>query len=233
MTLLLAARGQSHILLTADGRCMNTCRGVRATTSDTLQKIFPVAGRPLAFVHHGENVINGQSVSAIVDAIVQNNHDVISTATLREISLLLGQDLNAEVTQTLTRIADSKTCGFWVCGFDPGICKPQIYEVIWHKGSNSSIELLIMPHGDLLMGGDAAQPIKNFLAEPIDARLSWNRILTSDVQYSQELHDELFRRAESAQTKNETDLFGGHKHRLVVTSDGCNWLLAPMITRTE
>jgi hypothetical protein len=230
MTLLLAARAQSHILLTADGRCTDTNRGVRTTTSDTLRKIFPIAHRPLALIHHGENVINGQPVSELLETFGRDNSQIISVAGSRQISLLLAQTLDALVSATLVRIADSKNCGFWVSGFDTEGGKPQIYEVIWNKESATEVNLRIMPHGDLLMGGDAAQFIKTFLTNPIDDHLSWDRIFAADIRYSQELHDELYRRAETAQQESTTDQFGGHKHQLAITKDGCEWLVPPIDT---
>lgn len=130
MTLLLAARAQTHILLTADGRCTDTNRGVRTTTSDTLQKIFPVEYRPFAVAHHGENILNGQPVSQLLATLYHAHGGVIATANTRQFSLLIAQNLDSVVSATLLRIADSKNCGFWVCGVEDTSQKPQMYEVI-------------------------------------------------------------------------------------------------------
>ena len=227
MTLLLAARTQSSILLTADGRCIAAKRGVRTTASDTLQKIFPVKCRPLAVAHHGQNILDGQPVSELLKALYCAHSGTISTANPRQLSLLIAQNLDSVVSRTLLHITDSKNCGFWICGVDNMSQTFQMYEVIWHKKSPGEINLRITPHGDLLMGGNAAQPIKKFLKQPVNARLSWKQVFKRDVQYSLDLHNELYRLAEESQPEGRLNSFGGHKHQLAITFDVCNWIIPP------
>ena len=228
MTLLLAARARNHILLTADGRCFVTNRGMRESTSDTLQKVFPVGSRPVALAHHGENVLGGQPVAQVVEAWFCRYENVIRTANMRELSLLLASSLDNVVSATLNRIRDSKTCGFWVCGVENTSLRPQIYEVIWQKESPREIIVRINPHGDLLMGGDGSQFIKTFLQERVTEHLSWHGVFSGDLQFSVDLHKELFRQADDAQKHLEQDVFGGHMHQLVVTATGCQWIIPPV-----
>lgn len=227
MTLLLAARARNHILLTADGRCSVTNGGERRSTSDTLQKIFPVDNRSIAVVHHGENILSGQPISQVVATLLRNHADAFRTAGVRELSLLIADSLDRVVSATLTRIRNSKNCGFWICGVEDVLRKPQMYEVIWQKESPAEITLRINPHGDLLIGGDGAQFIKKFLQEPLTERLSWDRLFAGDLEYSLELHDELYRRANDAQKHSGMDVFGGHRHQLAVTVSGCQWIIPP------
>ena len=227
MTLLLAARAKTHILLTADGRCIKTDGGVRTTTSDTLQKIFPVEDRPLAIVHHGENILNGHAISQILGTLYHDHSGFLATANSRQLSLLVAQHLDSIVSETLLRIADSKNCGFWVCGVHCESQTPQMYEVIWQKESPTEINFRLIPHGDLLMGGDGHLFIKHYLDQPINDRLSSKRVFAEDLQYSQDLHEELYRQAEDAQQNHETDVFGGEKHQLAITLDGCEWIIPP------
>lgn len=228
MTLLLAARARTHILLTADGRCSATSRGIRTRTSDTLQKIFPLDNRSVALVHHGENILNGQPISEVLATLYCEHGSVLCTANTRQVSLLIAHTLDGVVSATLTRIEDSKNCGFWVCGVEDAPHKPQMYEVIWHKESPTEITLRIVPHGHLLMGGEASQFIKKFLEQPVDDRLSWERLFEGDLEYSLELHDELYRRAGDAQKDGGIDVFGGHKHQLAITLAGCQWIVPPV-----
>jgi hypothetical protein len=226
MTLLIAARAKSHILVTADGLSMLTSDGERAILSNTLQKIFPVDGRPLALIHHGENVIDNRPISELVFSFVRDN-GLIAAKCTRDVSFLLANKLDTLVTATLTRVVDSKVCGFWVCGFDTDLPNPQIYELNWYKNTSTQIERKLAQHGDLLMGGDGAQFIKTYLSAPINEYLSWDRIFNSDLQYSIRLHSELFRRAELTQETGCNVLFGGHTHQLVITKEGCKWLVEP------
>lgn len=78
------------------------------------------------------------------------------------------------------------------------------------------------------MGGDAAEPINKFLKQAVDDRLSWKRVFAGDLQYSLDLHDELYRRAEEAQQERGLDLFGGHRHQLAITLEACEWIVSPM-----
>jgi len=233
MTLLLAARARTHILLTADGRCVKTNRGVRTTKSDTLQKIFPVDGCPLALVQHGENILNGHPVSRVLTPLCRDHAVTLATLSVRQFSVLVAQELDSMVSATLIRIAESKNCGFWVCGID-GVCqKPQMYEVIWAKESPTDVSQRVIPRGDLLMGGDGAQFIKEFLKKPIDDRLSWRQVFGADLQYSRDLHQELCRRANDAQVKRGMDVFGGHMHQLALTSSGWEWIIPPIDASAE
>ena len=231
MTLLLGARGRSHILITADGqRSVGT--GSAGTVADTnLQKVFPADNRPLAVAHHGQNIINGQPVHELIPAFLHENMAGLAECSVRQICAQLILDFDNAVTETLRRIPDSVQFGVWIAAIEPAFSRPSIYEICWSKEGfvDNGMDILVSVTrlGDTVFGGDGKEYILEYLEQAISPELSHQHVYFRPLQYSKAVQDELYSLALQRQAERQEHRFGGHKHQLAITREGCDWLIAP------
>ena len=224
MTLIITAKAKSHAIVTADGRIATITDGIRTKTGDTLQKVFPLPNRGFAIAHHGENIIEGCKIKEIVEQFL---NDKIKITTVRQIAQDFTKRYDDDIRKTLTRISDSKLCGFLFIGFGMVINKSKIYEAFWQKQSASDIVNKIEERGDLVLSGDAKKYITKYLDDPKEKKMRQEKVIKGKIQDTQAYCDRLYKFAEDAQTKASEDIFGGHKHQLVIMKSGCEWLTPP------
>jgi hypothetical protein len=220
MTLLISAKFSDGILVTADGRSNLTTSAGHSVKTETLQKIFPHRTLPVALAHHGENVLDGQSVEKHITSFLTSLGATDSDVDTIAIKLLTS--LDSLVSKNLLGSHLRKYCGFWLLG-KAATAGFVVYEVDWCKTRNG-LERKAIPHGALLLGGDCAQPIKQFLSAPINGKLSHNKLLSSDRDYAKALSDELYNRVLSTGPKT----CGGHKHQLLISAASCTWVEPPV-----
>lgn len=231
MTLLLGARGRSHILVTADGqRVVGT--GATAAVVDTgLQKVFPSDYRPFAVAHHGQNIIYGSPVHELIPTFLHENKTEFAECTVRRICARFISHFDDAVTETLLAIPDSKQFALWIAAIEPEFSRPSIYEICWRKegyvDNGMDILMLVTRLGDTVFGGDAKEYIIEFLDQPISADLSHQHVYFRPLQYSKDFQDELYSLALNRQAEKQENRFGGHKHQLAITREGFEWLIAP------
>ena len=129
--------------------------------------------------------------------------------------------LDGLVTSTLTDNSLAKYCGFWIMGRTAagGFA---VYEVDWEK-TEHGVQRKVTPHGPLLMGGDCAHYVKQYLNVPIDAVLSHSKLLSNGLEYAKKLSDELYQRVMNASPST----CGGHKHQLQINKADTAWLVPP------
>lgn len=225
MTLIITVQARSHIVVTADGLCTTTKNGIQTRTSETLQKIFPLHSRGFAIAHHGENIIEGCKVEDIVNEFSSNNLNTIGRTSIRQIAQLFAQRYANDVKKTLKRIPESKGSGFLFLGFGITSKKLKIYETFWGKNILNDVFFEGKELEDLILSGDAKKYIERCKDEEKEYRK--NHILNGTIKDSQAYCDKLYKLAENAQTKAGEDIFGGHKHQLVITKSGWKWLIYP------
>lgn len=220
MTLLIAAKYASGILVTADGRSNLTSPAGQSIETDSLQKVFPHARLPLALAHHGQNKLLGKPVAEFIREFLEGWKEL--PAEIDPIVTRLSAKLDDAVVKTLREHAQRKYCGFWVLA-----ClaenRREAYEVDWLKRADG-IARSIVPHAHLLLGGDCAGPIKKFLGQPIDERLAHTKLLAGDARYAQDVSDELYARVMSEGLAT----CGGHRHQLQITATGTRWVVPPL-----
>jgi hypothetical protein len=86
MTLLIGTISKRHIVITADGLSrVNPTTGA-GIGSDTFQKVFPIPGIPIAFAHHGLNILMGKSIGEFIGDYIRYYGTRISTASIKEIA---------------------------------------------------------------------------------------------------------------------------------------------------
>lgn len=231
MTLLLGSRGRSHILITADGQ-RSVGSGANATVAETnIQKVFPADYRPFAVAHHGQNIVNGQPVHELIPTFLHEKRAEFEECTVRHICAQLISHFDNSVTETLFRIPDSKQFAMWIAAIEPGFSRPSIYEICWRKegfvDNGTDISMLVTRLGDIAFGGDGKKYILEFLKQPVSEELSHQHVYFRSLQYSKAIQDELYSLGLQRQTEEQEHLFGGHKHQLSITEEGCDWLTAP------
>lgn len=231
MTLLLGARGRSHILITADGqRLVGT--GATAHVAETnVQKVFPAGYRPFAVAHHGQNIINGQPVHELIPTFLHANRAELAECTARQICAQLISHFDNAVTETLLQIPDSKQFAVWIAVMESAFSRPSIYEICWRKeefvDNGIDISMLVTRLGDIVFGGDGKKYILEFLEEPVSKELSHQHVYFRPLRYSKAVQDELYSLGLQRQAEEQEHLFGGHKHQLSISRHGCEWLIAP------
>jgi hypothetical protein len=223
MTLIITVQARSHIVVTADGLCTTTKNGIQTKTSEILQKIFPLSNKGFAIAHHGQNIIDDKGTAKVIaEEFLRDNTNAVRRTSVRQIGELFTQRYGDDIKKTLERISESKLCGFLFMGF--GIDNdPDIYEVYWKKDDQDSG--VPKEHTDLVLSGDAKRYIERYIDENKEYRK--NHILNGAIKDAQAYCDKLYKFAEDVQTKAGEDIFGGHKHQLVIKKSGCEWLIAP------
>ncbi len=220
MTLLIGTISKRHIVITADGLSLvnpTTCAGVG---SETVQKIFPVPNIPVAFVHHGLNILDGNPVGQFIGAYIETHGTVISSASIKEIAEDLRSYSERPAQITLADPTNSGVVGFWVAGFSPGKRRPELYEVCWPDYSDP------LEKETMVLGGGAQQFIKSYLKLPL-GRFSPNSIGQSSVGFVRDYHEALYNKAKDKQDKTGQNIFGGHQHQLVLEESGWRWTKPP------
>jgi len=227
MTLIITARSKSFALVTADGRCTITTKGVQQKATDTLQKIFPYSDRGFAIAHHGQNLIDERRVDDITNQFLNGNADVIAKSSLQHIAQIFAERYGQSVKETLEKIPDSKHCGFLFIGFGVGGDEPRIYEANWHKKEDTNIDHNIKLLGDFVRSGEGKKYIDEYLKDLKNLQFLKENILKWNLQQTKAYCDKLYGFAENNQTKAGEDIFGGYKHQLVIKKSGCEWLIPP------
>lgn len=234
MTLLIgtvaraSTTAKSHIVLTADGRCTGTQGTKRTTLSNTYQKLYPLPGRPVAFAHHGENVIIGRPVQEALTALLEAESQRVDSSDVHGLAALLVEAFHEPSLQTFRFVPDAKVIAFWIAGFDPSKKHPVLHEVCWERNVDTGeICLKEEDHGNLVFGGDGKRLIDQYTDRPVDGMYDWKKIPDQGIKYAQKFHAKLYRLAEEAQAKGPFELFGGHKHQIVVTQRTWEWSIPP------
>jgi len=234
MTLLIGTVARSrkpHIVVTADGRSTGFDGLIRSVKSNTQQKIFPVPDLPVVIAHHGENEIAAMPVEQFVPWLLKD-YDGLRTSTIDGIADYLQGRADEAVVATLRRITTSKQVGFWIAGFGHGRREPSLCEFSWKKEpTTGEITTKNLVHGNLVFGGDARVLIDEYRSMPVDGMYRWDRIPDQSSSYAVRLHNKLYGIAEQRQASQHVELFGGHKHQILVMPEGWEWKVTP--TQTE
>lgn len=156
MTLLIGTASDEHVLLTADRRCNIEEYGT-VLRIDTYQKIFPIPGKPLAIVHHGENVLLDENdkktpLQEFLTTFIRDNADVFEQTSIASITKKLTDKLESTAQHTL-RNRGEMLIGFWIAGFAIGRAKPEIYETCWFKNGQKELNQC----HNLVVGGDGQE----------------------------------------------------------------------------
>ena len=227
MTLIITAKAKSHVVVTADGRCSTIKEGAYEKTSDAQQKIFPLSNRGFAIVHHGQNIIKEREIGDIIERFFNENSKITS---IRQIAQNFADRYNDDIRETLTTIKDSKACGLLFIGFGTVMRKSKIYEAFWEKQSVSNIQYTMNEkenNKNIVISGDGKKYVKKYLEDSKEKALRQEKIDKGSFQDAQAYCDRLYQFAEKAQSEANEDIFGGHKHQLLVTSNSCKWLIPP------
>ncbi len=219
MTLLIGTFSDTHIVLTADGLCVEQDPGCPPKYLCNLQKIFPVSSLPIAILHHGQNIIGGKNIKEIISNFVVQNNESINDSSLDRISQLLFNFLDVDAKQTLNELAHIDTgIGFWVTGFGFNQKFPGIYEIWWKGQDNVSSK----KKDRFLLGGSA----KRFIPPSMEKKYNFD-IEKNNVKQQVRRHNELYEFAEKVQKKQTEIISGGYKHQLVISAAGCEWIVPP------
>jgi hypothetical protein len=223
MTLLIGTASDTHVFLTSDRRCTVEEQGI-VTTDDSFQKIFPVLNRPLAIVHHGENVLlddNGTRIplSTFITRVVRENADVFEEPCGGSIIRRLAERTDAMVRRTLDS-RGKELVGFWVAGFARGRMKPEICEVCWFKNGRTEFH----EHGNLVVGGDGQEHLPPNVRDSLDGTYNLKSIPRMPSERVRRYHNKLFNIA--LQKEPEPRRFSDVSHQLVITREkGCEWIV--------
>jgi hypothetical protein len=188
MTLLIGTISKRHIVITADGLSwVNPTTGA-GIGSDTYQKVFPIPGIPIAFAHHGLNILMGKSIGEFIGDYISQYGTRISTANIKEIAEDL-RSYTAESAEIILADPSNKgIIGFWIAGFSPGKGKSELYEVSWPDSPDPC------KHEIIVLDGDAKQFIITYLDQSL-GRFHPNSIWQSSVDFVCRYHQALYKKA--------------------------------------
>ena len=228
MTLLVGSRSSTHVVVSADGISAITKHGIRHVSRLDLQKIFPAEHTTIAIGHHGENKLAGVDVGPLIKGFLSSN----TLTSVPNTAELLVRQFDGVIRDTLVQIPDAERCAFWVCGFSLGTKMPAITELEWKKNVDS-IEFQQIEAGDLFMSGSGHDCVSQFIKDPIDGQFSWDKLWSANEGYHLRFHEKLWKVAESRRNStSEQQLFGGHRHAVVLTPKGWRWEIAPMLPKS-
>ena len=224
MTLLIGTASDKHVLLTSDRRCTVEEHG-KVSQVDTFQKIYPIPNRPLALVHHGENVFlddtgNQISLSAVVAVLIRDNADVFEQLSIEAIIKSLADRLEPTARRTLAN-RGKKLIGFWVAGFARAKRNPEIWEACWYKDGRKEMKA----GNNLFVGGDAQEHLPPSVRDRLDDMYHLDNIPKASVEYTRRYHNKLFDIALNQEP--EPRCFSADRDQLVIEMDGCRWVTPP------
>ena len=220
MTLLIGTTSRRHVVITADGLSRVNPTTGEGVGSDAFQKVFPIPGLSVAFVHHGLNILGGKPVGEFISDYIGSHGSVISNFRIKEIA----NDFSiytAQPAQTaLVQPTNIGVVGFWIAGFSSGKGNPELYEVCWPDN------LVATKHEGIVLGGDAQQFIKAYLNQPLGP-FNPGSVWQYSVGFVCQYHQALYKLAEAKQDKTGQIIFGGHQHQLVLEKSGWKWTKPP------
>ena len=220
MTLLIGTLSDKHAVITADGLSrVNPTTGA-GVGSDTFQKIFPVAGLAIAFVHHGLNVLGGKPVGQVIAGYTAAHGTALEAASIKDIAESLRSYTEQDAQNALADPTNKGVVGFWIAGFGARKGKPELYEICWPDNPAPC------KHEGIVLGGDAQRFIEPYLWQPLGS-FRPDRLSKYSVTFVRLYHQALYKQAESKQGKTGQVIFGGHQHQLLLEKTGWKWTKPP------
>jgi hypothetical protein len=220
MTLLIGTVSKSHIVITADGLSLVNPTSGAGIPSDAFRKIYPVPGIPVAFAHHGFNILKDKPIREFIEDYLRHIGAIISTASVKGIA----EDLRSYTAQAAESVLSDPTnkgvIGFWIAGFSPSKRNPELYEVCWpYSPDPRRLQTVVL-------GGDAKHFIEAYLDRPLGP-FRRDRIGQSSVDVVRRYHQTLYNQAKDRQDETGQRMFGGHQHQLVLKKSRWEWTVPP------
>lgn len=216
MTLILSTVRTGEVLVTADGRCIRRTDGKVTQIIDDYQKIFPVPDHALAFVHHGENELDGKPVKEFLQPFIR--HLNAGNLSIEQVADELRTYAHAPIRKRLRQPGHmGGGSGFWIVGWGAQAEKPYQVEVFWKVDGGSLVtwEINWKPPS-IIFGGDGKQHLRK-----VDARAVDDEPIDQVREYHRGLMDDAMK------AKIEPNSVGGHVHELLITPSGCKWTIEP------
>lgn len=221
MTLLIGTVSKSNIVLTADGLSRVNPHTGAGVSTDSFQKIFPVADAPVAILHHGLNILDGRDVGLFIDDFMKEFKGFAS-ASIAEIAAELRSFAEMPAQKALAVPSNEGVVGFWVAGFGSRKARPELYEVCWPVSPDPT------RHEGLVLGGDGKKFGEHFLSHPLGP-FRLERIREYSTTFARQYHRAIYSQAEAKQEKAGESIFGGQLHQLVLERQGWHWTAGPQI----
>ena len=228
MTLLIGAKGRSHMVVASDGRSTSVLNGVSSVETDHLRKIFDAPGCPLAIAAHGENILLGERVGERIRRFFEGYAEALGGMSIRQVATNFLEQCDEDVQETFRKVPDAKMTAFWFCGFSPRSDRPELLELVWLRAGEGGPSLQLLEHGDLVIGGSGAAYIEEFLSKPVEPDLGWERLAGEGPEYATRLVDRLYEIAENRRDAKQGEEFGGDRGLLTISKGGCRWRGAPL-----
>ena len=230
MTLLLGAISPSRAWLAADGQCVKG-EGNKSQVFLNYQKIFPVPNRPLAFAHHGQNVLVTQRGTKIpikqaIEQFCEDEAASIKDGLLPHIANVMLEYFQGIVRETFSMLQGEYVIGFWVAGIGAGETRPGLIEVVWHNsgGTAENVWKTRPGQGGITTGGYGQRYIDTSKSY---CSYHWRELCHARRDYIEGYVRALWDYAVRAQSKDGESEFGGHRHQLEITKDECSWVEPP------
>ncbi len=220
MTLLIGTVSDKHAVITADGLSrVNPITGA-GVGSDIFQKVFPVSSLPIAFVHHGLNILEGKPIDEFIEGYTLAHATALVASSIKDIAEHLRSYAEQAAQNALADPTNKGVIGFWIAGFGAGKGKPELYEICWPEKPAP------FKHEPIVFGGDGKDFITFYLSQPLGPFRPGN-IAKASVSFIRQYHQALYKLAESKQAKARQTIFGGYQHQLVVKKAGWEWTRPP------
>jgi hypothetical protein len=225
MTLIVTTIQRQECILTADG---SQWRG-RRLENDRLQKVFPVPGASFAIAHHGINILGGRPVFELIEEFFEADKKRLPDLSPSYAAQALGAFMYPHTPALIAAVEQvCQTC-FLVVGFGKCCENPHCFEVTWRKTNGMHVEYIWHDHGNLpslILSGDAAKRVLHHTRDEPDRRATEQLLQRDDRSSAMQFHDSLY--SEAAENASADCPAAGHRHRLLVRRDGCEWMEAPV-----
>jgi hypothetical protein len=220
MTLLIGTVSDKHAVITADGLSRVNLITGEGVGSDTFQKVFPVAGLSIAFVHHGLNILGGKPIDRFIEDYALAHAKALAASSIKDVAEHLRSYAEQDPQNALAHPSNKGVIGFWIAGFGTGRGRAELYEICWPDNPAPC------KHERIVLGGEAKQFIKLYLSQPLGP-FRPDKVVNYSVSFVRQYHQALYKQAESKQGKTGQAIFGGHQHQLVLLKAGWEWTRPP------
>lgn len=220
MSLLLGARGKSHLVVMTDGLSITKDDKGSHVDREDVQKLVASSAHPFVIANHGVNRFGRVGAESLLLEVIRHEVDRVWVQGLNVTTGKIIVALDSIVSQQLKTMTEQPVFGVWLAGFWPCTDLPEIVELLWFRMGERRVRVEVKVHGNLVLGGSGAKHLAEFLRKPLDDQFASEKIFDQPAAYSVEFLKRLYRTAIERQTAAGERTFGGQARIAVVTPNG-------------
>jgi hypothetical protein len=220
MSLLLASRGKSHIVVMTDGfSLVSEEKGTRVERED-LQKMFASKAHPYVVAHHGLNRIGAFGCETLLPKLIKDDLDALWSRGLNTSVAKVIESLDGTVSQQLKAAKSPWVFGLWLAGLWPCTEIPELVELVWFSPGPGRVRVDVKAHGDVVWGGSGAKFVADTATRQLKDEKEAARLFLGPAEHSMAFLKQLYAAGLKNQQQAGENQFGGVARMALITEHG-------------